>query len=484
MIDYLPAHVDRSPGESLESWLDRIADANSLPVRLLLPPNLPIQHLARLLDRSVAELNAMTWAGYHRSVVGRARQRTPTWRADRHQWICPRCTSTTSAPRRVEWQLALHPICRCCSCYLVQADYSHPRDIDVHPSVLDMVTQLMDLTTTAWTNRNHADRLRRVRRTTTLIAQSLDEGWPPRHVPVPAIDPSAARLWAEHTAPDPLVAVTLLAATAPLAPTQLARLIEDGWVRIGANPDVPISWLPKRPFTVPPPPRLRHPLEPDKKRLKNLRDELRRLQAWFGLGAQHVPATLFVGTEYPLPHHHEWVYREFNAVALVMLLARVDAIQASQYLHVPYAADPALTSLEGNSSIRPDHATLLRTATRKLIREGLTDYQRRRQALTAQRRLPTPILAQLRLPQAADPTISTERLALGWLWITLTRSTLTSSPWPLNSTQAALDFGQHVLDGEQRLILLEYGNELLTLASDDADRDTPKTTQQPLRQAR
>lgn len=194
MIDHLPARVQSVPDETLESWLERLAAANTLPVRLLLPPELSTTQLARLVGREPSDLHRMTWSGYHPSVVGRPHQRTLTWRTDQHHWICPRCCATHTAPRLLPWQLALHPLCRGCGCFLVQADDTDPTVVEAHPEVIGLVTMLMGLTQTAWTNKNHVQRLRRLRRLTNLLARTLDEQWPPRQIPVPTIDPQTARL--------------------------------------------------------------------------------------------------------------------------------------------------------------------------------------------------------------------------------------------------------------------------------------------------
>ncbi|GAA0344645.1 TniQ family protein [Micropruina glycogenica] len=471
MIDHLPARVEPVPDETLDSWLERLATANTLPVRLLLPPELSTTQLAQLLRRKPADLHQMTRAGYHRSVVGRPHQRTLTWRTDQHQWICPRCCTAPTDPRLLPWQLALHPLCRACGCFLVQSTHDVSAVVEAHPAMIDLVTMLMGLTQTAWTNKNHAQRLRRLRRLTNLIARTLDEQWPPRQLPLPAIDPQSARLWGQHTAPDPLIAATLLAICAPLGPTRLDRLTEQGWSRLGDNLDVPIGWLPKRPSTLHAPRRPTYPTPPDRARLKNLRFELHRLQRSYGLEARHVPSTLYVGAEYPLPHRMEWNVREFAAVALVMQLADLDAVRASQYLDLPYHPSPAFADIELGRRIRPQHATLLRMAARKLLRDGLVDYQYRRRTLTAHHRLEPGVLRRLRLPEPAEPLPDPETLALDWLWITLTRSTLTSSRWPLHSTSTALHYGEYALDGEQRLILLEHGHSLLRLTQDDIAHD-------------
>lgn len=484
MIEHLPGRLEPVPDETLQSWLERLAAANSLPVRLLLPPELTTAQLARLVGYRPADLHQMSWASYHRSVVGRPHQRALTWRADHHHWICPRCCVTPTAPRLLPWQLALHPLCRACGCFLVQADDTASTVVEAHPDMIDLVTMLMGLTQTAWTNKNHAQRLRRLRRLTNLMARTLDDQWPPRQVPVPAIDPHSARSWGHHTAPDPVVAATLLASCAPLGPTRLDRLTEQGWGRIGDNLDVPVGSLPKRPATIYAPPRPNYPTPPDRARLKNLRAELHRLQRSYGLQAQHVPSTLYVGAEYPLPDRLEWNVREFAAVALVMQLAGLDAVRASLYLNLPYHPSPAFADIELGRRIRPEHATLLRIAARKLLRDGLIDYQYRRRTLTAHHRLDPGLLRRLRLPDPGEPLLDPETLALGWLWITITRGTLTSSPWPLHSTSSVLHYGEHTMNGEQRLILLEHGLSLLRLTQDDIAHDQqPAPATRDLKQA-
>jgi len=495
MIEYLPARLVAAEGESLSSWLDRVSDANDIPRRLFsaTQPRIPLVTLARLLCVDVETLRAMTLQRFPASLVGSASISPSTWRASQHGWICPRCT-TDASPRMLAWQLALHPVCASCHCYLTQPD---PRvDTDADPAVVRLAAELLAQAEAARHDPRAHDRLARLRQLTSLVALTMDQRWPPRHVPVPEVDPDLFQRWGRSTSPNPLVAANLLAATAVYThPAHARGLTHEAWERLRpparsrSTPPQP-AWplqLPDRPDDLGP-----HWATHDRLRLHRLRAAVAGFSRHHGLTRRHIPATLARPDDYPLPSPMEWMRRGYLSVALLLLLPDEDwphAIGVHQYLGLAYRRDRTFSAVEQDHGITElDRLILERTLT-TLLDDGLIDYEFRRRVFATSRRLPARLRHQLELdgsrpfrPTPRDEVLlealdaDEELLARCWLWIHFTRGTLLSSPFPSALTEVALDYGRNHLEPEQRLALLDHGHELLGQVADDVthfDRTLP-----------
>lgn len=105
-----------------------------------------------------------------------------------------------------------------------------------------------------------------------------------------------------------------------------------------------------------------------------------------------------------------------------------------------------------------------------LARAGIADYRYRRAVLTTLHSVPTSTLALIAVPR----TPRNQRLAAAWIWLELTQGTLGLSPHHAGMRRDLRAFDQALL-GEDRLILIEYGHQLLGAVADDVARDAQQT---------
>lgn len=106
----------------------------------------------------------------------------------------------------------------------------------------------------------------------------------------------------------------------------------------------------------------------------------------------------------------------------------------------------------------------------RLARAGIADYRYRRAVLTTLHSVPTSTLALIAVPR----TPRNQRLAAAWIWLELTQGTLGLSPHHAGMRRDLRAFDQALL-GEDRLILIEYGHQLLGAVADDVARDAQQT---------
>lgn len=106
----------------------------------------------------------------------------------------------------------------------------------------------------------------------------------------------------------------------------------------------------------------------------------------------------------------------------------------------------------------------------RLARAGIADYRYRRAVLTTLHSVPTSTLALIAVPR----TPRNQRLAAAWIWLELTQGTLGLSPHHAGMRRDLRAFDQALL-GEDRLILIEYGHQLLGAVADDVARGAQQT---------
>ncbi|MFC7495512.1 MULTISPECIES: hypothetical protein [unclassified Nocardioides] len=121
---------------------------------------------------------------------------------------------------------------------------------------------------------------------------------------------------------------------------------------------------------------------------------------------------------------------------------------------------------------------VLARETDRLAHAGIRDYRYRRTVLTAPRSVPTSMLA----PTAVHRTPRNQRLAAAWIWLELTQGTLGLSPHHAGMRRELRSFDQSLLP-EDRLILIEYGHQLLGAVADDVARDAQQTVARAARHA-
>lgn len=114
----------------------------------------------------------------------------------------------------------------------------------------------------------------------------------------------------------------------------------------------------------------------------------------------------------------------------------------------------------------------------RLVHAGIRDYHYRRAVLTTLHAVPTSTLAHTAVPR----TPRNQRLAAAWIWLELTQGTLGQSPHHAGMRRELRSFDQSLLP-EDRLILIEYGHQLLDAVADDVARDAQQTVARAARHA-
>ncbi|MGO0578245.1 TniQ family protein [Ornithinimicrobium panacihumi] len=467
-----PVRPHPEPGEALSSYAVRLAEANGIHPRHLLPPGFAdAQAPPGLIDRvstaaalPAGQVRAMTLADLRPSIRGTGVLLRHGWRLhDSVTWSCPVCTERTGY-RALAWRLALTPACARCQ-VLLHYPGAGPGIHPAPPELLELIARLQHLLQKASSGSIGArDTLSHYRRTCAGLAGTITPTWPPRAATTDlALDLDAARAWGNHPSPDPgTVATLLLTARPALGPrhtkTWFRQLLHDG----PRAPGVPPPPAPRRPARRPQPPGS-HP--EDLPGLESLITDLATLAATTGLAPRHVPAFLPVPGDETIPHPDRWRPAHLAAVGLSMLLDLATGgpgSAATACLHLGTAdteSDDDLDGLRAHAGIRGPHAALLRAGAAALIDDGIIDYQARRATLSVARRRPRLALPENRLP--AINGVPGDLLAWGWMWVHTTRGPMWTSPYPLVRTGTVHLFDQ-AIDPETRLALHEHAQQLLT----------------------
>lgn len=465
------------PGESLSSYALRLADANGLSHRAVLPAGFTDATAPRRLVEQVAvasglttdQVRSMTLAPMPPTLRGRGKLQRHGWRLhDSVQWVCPACTSQTGY-QALLWRTGLMPVCTRCSVLLVQA-HDIPLARPAPAYLIDLVEELTHLVQAATARHAYSrDRLSRFRKTCAAVAQTIDADWPPRPGHLPDLDRGQARTWGPHPCPDPATTAVILAATAPALGARRVRaaFINEAMDRVHrAQPLALRVVLPRRlPIAPPGSPILPGFTHADAYRLRVLLSDLQQGVATVpGLAPRHIPAFLVLPGEDPIPAGDVWRDRALAAIGLHMLISRADGQvgAASTACHDFGTADTEsnrlLDGLRLGRGIHADEADLLRSGVRHLADEGLVDYRARRRVLSSLRRLPAVPICESRFPDLGG--VPGPALALGWMWVHRTRGPMWTSPWPTIRTSTVLAFDA-VIDSEARLTLHETATALI-----------------------
>lgn len=102
----------------------------------------------------------------------------------------------------------------------------------------------------------------------------------------------------------------------------------------------------------------------------------------------------------------------------------------------------------------------------RLAHAGVRDYSDRRAVLATLHSLPISTLAHTAVPR----TPRNQRLAAAWIWLELTQGTLRLSPHHAGIRRELRSFDQTLLP-EDRLVLIDYGHQLLGAVAADVSRD-------------
>lgn len=442
----LPVRPVPRPGEPLSSYAGRLADANGLARRRILPAwrhdiDVPTRELSAIGSLAALGPDAatqLTMDRYPLAVRGHGPQRRHGWRLHHAvAWVCPSCT-VSNGHRELLWQTALAPVCLRCSCYLVRAS-SPPIVVQAHPRVLEVVEHLTVLAEASVEDRGARQVLYRRRRRCQDLAVTIDYDSFDRGGDLSAVDLDAVRRWGAYPCSDPASVATLLVLTGPRRDQRSKPAhLRGGQSSVFTDADRDrLNWFLTR---------LRHHVE---------HDDLR---------PGHVPSML------PSPQGDDarkpgaWLSLTRAATALHMLIS-----QATGHTETPGEAMTALgvagipscvliDVIQAGQGLRKQDGDLLTTALQQLLANGLIDYQRRRDTLRPVNRLPSATLR--RLPTTVTSTPAFRTLALAWIWTRFTHGSMRSSPWPTTPDRDLAAFDKR-LDPETRLLLHETGQQLI-----------------------
>lgn len=495
MTALLPVRPRPQPGEPLTLYAGRLADANGVTRRWVLPahrhdvgvPDDELETVAALAGLDTGAAARLTMDRYPPTVRGRGKTHRGGWRLHFSvEWVCPRCSALTGR-RELLWQTALSPVCRDCHLLLVPAgSLTEPASVP-SPRLMDVVGELTSLAEAAIAHQSARMRVGGFRRVCAVVSQTIDDQWPDRPSGLPALDIAAARRWGVFPSSDPGTVAVILSAAAPALHSgyHRDRLLREGAQRrrrghtLTVPPEhVPNAgrYLPKRP---PSPPKSAPILtgfnREDAHRLQWLITQLTHQARRHGIHPDHVPALLPAPGDDGLPDPVVWRTRWHCAIALHMLLTHVhDGPTSSARACHAFGTTDTDTSLllDGIRLDRGIHdldAARLTDAVDALVDAGLVNYQRRRDTLRPLSRLP-------RLPLAADrlPDIDGHpgrELGLSWIWTRLTHGPAFTSPRAFIADRHVRAFDA-AIDPETRLLLAETGQRLLA----DADVLTIPTT--------
>lgn len=112
-----------------------------------------------------------------------------------------------------------------------------------------------------------------------------------------------------------------------------------------------------------------------------------------------------------------------------------------------------------------------------LTTSGPCDFAYRRSVLTTLHSVPTSWLAHTSMPR----TPRNQTLAAAWIWMEVAQGTLQDGPHHAGMRRELRAFN-HSLLPEDRLVLIEYGHQLLGAIADDVTHDAPRTAR-PTRSA-
>lgn len=484
----LPVRPTHQPGEPLSAYAVRLADANGLSRRRVLPaerhdvgvPATELAAVATLADLTEVEARQLTMDRYPPTVRGHGPTHRGGWRLHFSvEWVCPRCTALTGR-RDLLWQTALAPVCRECQLQLVPAGVPALTKTVPSPQLLELVDELTNLAEACIAHHSARTKLGALRRLCATIAQTIDDQWPDRPNHLPPLNLGAARRWGVFPSPDPGTVGVILAAAAPALHSrhQRDRLLCEGVRRRRRGRTMPVPpqhvpnagrYLPKRPPSPPKPsPILAGFNRDDARRLQWLIAQLAHQVRRNGIHPDHVPALLPAPGDDGLPDPSLWRTRWHAAIALHMLLTHVHdgPTSSARACHTFGTADtdtsPLLDGIRLGRGIQELDAASLTDSVDALLAAGLIDYQRRRDTLRPVRRLPRLPLPASRLP-GLDGHAGPE-LALTWIWTRLTHGPSFTSPRPFIADRHVRAFDA-AIDPETRLMLTEAGQQLVA----DAD---------------
>lgn len=482
MTSPLPVRPTPAAGEALTGYAARLAEANGMSPRRILPshrhdvgiPQEELATVATLAGLEEATARQLTMDRYPPTVRGRGRTHRGGWRLHSSvEWACLRCTPLTGH-RELLWQTALSPVCRHCHLLLVPAKEQTCEPVAADDRQQRLVEELAALAELSIAHQSARLKLGAFRRLCAHIAQTIDETWPARPADLHPLNIDAARTWGAFPSPDPATVMVILTAAYPALHSRYTRerLVREGHRRRRSRTlaqlprHVPSAgrYLPKRAPAPRPPAILAGFNAADARRLDWLTARLTHHVRRHGIQPDHVPALLPAHGDDGLPDPAQWRTRWHAAIALHMLLtaAHDGPTSSARACHAFGTTDTdtslLLDGLRLGRGVHEPDAGLITDAVETLISVGLVDYQRRRDTLRAVTRLSRLDVAGRRLPEIQGHPGHV--LALAWIWTRLTHGPTFTSPRPFIADRHVRAFDASI-DPETRLVLAEMGQQLL-----------------------
>lgn len=445
---HLPAKVAPATGEAFDSWLERTARYNGLSAGSLWA------QIRQLDARQFEELTGIPPGdgqvpSVHSFPINTGRSPRETWRVLGAQWRCPTC-GTAGKPRLVAWQLSFHPVCHQCRCYLTERPPLTATP--AHPDMLDHTQHLLHYATFS------PYRLESLRKLVAILVETIHAGGPAPilTIPVPAFPVERLKQLRHRAGSDPLAMANLLSMTADESAHD--ELIRQGWRHVPRDQltgrDHMPDWLPAHPR----PTLGRRWYDATIRMFDKFHNEVRRFCSTHGIEGRHLPNTLFLPDEFPLPPESQWPTRESAARILRFLITN----EVPPHADLPEPHQGHLNAAVMGLGVQ-DRA-LIRRSLNHLVADGLIDYQRRRDTFHSPR-LPSLLRSRLALSTASsDPGWPAVRLAQEWLWVHFTREPIG------RETPTVMAWGRQA-DPELLLALHDHGETLLTRAELDVDHD-------------
>ncbi len=461
----LPILLDCETGESLRSFIDRLADNNHLRPDELgeVPGPHLVPDLSVLSEHSgvpAETLSALTWNGYPTSVVG-ARGSTG-WLLRRARWWCPSCQPQAHIWQR-NWEVACLPACLECNRTLASNPFTDTNELN--PTEISTFTFIEGRLEQSRTDRRIAVWFGRLLRVARLLAITCDKDWPQ---PLDEAVVPQLNGWGHHPPDAPAALAQHLTFVSRLVNTRREPdMVAEAWIRLRYRQrTIATTLLPKPP---------QRGAEDKPPRGQRLTGQLLRQRAIIlrneldGMDVNTIPALMPTHANAFLPAEDDWPSAQRMALAIHMLArpkrgGRPGSFNDSaRHFHLPSTRPTSmLVDLEERFTITAPDADRLRGAMTAWMGVAPVDYHLRRDLLIS---LNTPP----RFPKIDLPT----PILGGWLWVYLTHGrVVTTGPWwtqidHLLPTRVVVQNHER-LSLEARMILAEYADDLwLRLSNQD-----------------
>ncbi len=415
----LPVRVEPVDGESLRSFVTRLAAANYIRPSSLADASTthPLRDLTALAEASgipMERLRQLTWSGSGRPILGS--RGSTGWLLRATLWWCPSCHNHDGVHRK-EWELACLPVCLMCHRFLTREPLL-VQDI-ASVDIVDAIVSIAERVTTSASSSKSRAWLARLLRVSRLLSTTCDVDWPLAQSEEVVVE---LHRWGHHPPRKPVPVATMLAFVVKvLNTTRERRLVLEGWRRYEQQPihGIAATLLPRRRIqarTAPIPALINTP-RPSKLDRQRVRWLIEKVGA-SGIRAQHLPAMMPTGTTDLLPPEAAWPHSQAESLATHMVLNPRNTsrpgwlTEALHHFDLPPRHLSEMLRNLNDGAISTSDADRVLNALGHLQKQPAIDYLRRRRILSSLSSLP-------RHPRAPDVPLTPHELG-GWVWVYLT----------------------------------------------------------------